>query len=94
MIEFLVSLLIILIGLVCMCIYIVGIALRNASRQIVRMNERLLVLLGTRDGNEVVGRALVASSRKPVKPLKGVSQPKKKVPTNNNTDIVMTMGVK
>ncbi len=93
MIEFLVPLIIILIGLVCMCIYIVGIALRNASRQIVWMNERLLVLLGTRDGNEAVGRALVASSRKPVKPLKGIAKKEEK-PKNNNTGLTLTMGVK
>ena len=92
MVKFLVPLLIILIVLVCMCIYIVGIALRNASRQIVRMNEQLLVLLGQGTVNKSVGRALVASSRRPVKPLKGIAKKEEK-PKNNNTGLTMTMGV-
>jgi len=84
---------VVLLGVVAMTIYVLTVALRDAVRQVAQMNERLLILLGTRDGNESVGRALVASSRKPTKPLPGIviseDQESKKTPP-----FIETMGVK
>lgn len=83
MIEFLIPMGMILLGLIGLTIYILGIALRDATRQIISMNERLMVLFGTRDGGEAVGRALVASAKHPKKVIPGVSgkEEKPKKPT-------------
>jgi len=56
------------------------------SKALVRMNERLLVLLGTRDGGAEVGRALVAAQRPPAGNLPGVAKEEPKV------GVTMTMG--
>jgi len=69
----LISLGIVLLGLLGLTIYVLTVALRDAVRRIGGMNERLMVLLGTRDGGPEVGRALVASQRPPKKQISGVA---------------------
>lgn len=90
--QSLIPMMLILLGIVGITIYVLTMALRDALRQIVQMNERLLILVGTRDGNEAVGRALVASSRRPTKPLPGVATPKKSE-TKQKPPFTETMGV-
>lgn len=46
--------------------------LRLMVKQMTSTNEKLMVLVGTRDGGEKVGRALVASQREPKKDIPGV----------------------
>lgn len=46
--------------------------LRDATRQIVKMNEQLLIVAGVKTGGDPVGRALVASARTPKKDLPGI----------------------
>lgn len=41
-------------------------------KQVISTNEKLMILVGTRDGGEKVGRALVASQREPKKDVPGV----------------------
>lgn len=62
-----------LLGIMGIALLIVVSMFRTVTQQLVRMNERLLVLVGTRDGGEAVGRALVASSRESKKDLLGVA---------------------
>lgn len=92
MLSYLIPLAVLLLGMVSLIIYVLGIALRDVTRQVTQMNERLLVLLGTRDGGEAVGRALVASARPPVKPTPGLAatKPEKK---DDNKGLTMKMGV-
>lgn len=82
--ELLFPLMATLLGVVAMALYVTGASLKEALRQNTRlsnrlaeMNERLMILLGTRDGNEAVGRALVASAKAPVKIIPGVAPNKK-----------------
>jgi len=78
MLDYLVPLFLVLLGVVGLAIYTLTIALRDSTRQIAKMNEQLLVLLGTRDGGEAVGRALVASAKLPKKEIPGVSKKEEK----------------
>lgn len=80
MYELLIPLAMILLGVVAMALYVMGASLRVALHQNTRlsdrlaeMNKQLLVLLGTRDGGDAVGRALIASARPPLKPVPGVA---------------------
>lgn len=82
--DLLYPLMAILLGVVAMALYVTGASLKMALRQNTRlsnrlaeMNERLMVLLGTRDGGDAVGRALVASARAPKKTIPGVAPQKK-----------------
>jgi len=70
--EYLVPGIILLVGLIALVVYVLALAVRNLSSQVTSTNEKLLILLGTRDGNEAVGRALVASSRLPKRDIPGV----------------------
>lgn len=73
MLDYFIPLGFILLGVIAVALYVITMALRDALHQITEMNKQLLVLLGTRDGGEAVGRALVASSRAPVKHIPGVA---------------------
>lgn len=68
----------ILLGTVAVTIYILGVALRESVRRLADTNEKLMIMLGTREGGAEVGRALVASSRKPAKNIPGVAKPDEK----------------
>lgn len=45
---------------------------RSVTRQLVQMNERLLVLVGVRENGEGAARALIASSREPNRGVPGI----------------------
>lgn len=84
MYELLIPLAMILLGMVALSLYVTGASLKVALRQNTRlsnrlaeMNEKLMILLGTRDGGDAVGRALVASTRAPKKNIPGVASQKK-----------------
>ncbi len=53
------------------------------TKQIISTNEKLMILVGTRDGGEKVGRALVASAREPKKNLPGVTKEPPQVKKDN-----------
>ena len=91
MLEYLMPLFMILLGVIAVTIYVLVMALRDCSKQIIKINEKLIIMMGVRDGGEAVGRALVASSRKPKKDLPGVTKPLDK-PTKKG--LKMTVGVK
>lgn len=77
--DYLLPLGMVLLGIVGMTIYVLTIALRDAFRRIAAMNEKLMIILGTREGGGEAARALVASSRKPRADTLGVAgKPKKK----------------
>jgi len=78
MLDYFVPLFLILLAIIGLTVYTLTIALRDSTRRIAKMNEQLLVLLGTRDGGEAVGRALVASARLPKKEIPGVSKKEEK----------------
>jgi hypothetical protein len=78
-------------GLVGLTIYVLAISLRESTKRIADMNERLMVLLGTRDGGEAVGRALVASSKTPRKPISSLAN-KKKDDEKPKSGVTMTYG--
>ena len=84
--DLLIPLYIVLIGMVILAIYSLIVALRQTCRQLVRTNERLLVMLSYREGGERAARAMVAASKlseeKPPKKgsPKGVSEDKQKGP--------------
>ena len=90
-VEALLPLFMILLGVIAITIYVLVMALRNCSNQIIRINEKLIILMGVRDGGEAVGRALVASSRQPKKDLPGVIKTPDKT---TKTGLKMTVGVK
>jgi len=68
-----VLLLVTIMGLIVFCLIS---ALNNSTRQISRINEQLLIVLGTRDGNDATGRALVASAKQPKKDVPGIANKK------------------
>ena len=72
--DILLPLFAILLSVVGVTIYILIIALRDALRQITRMNEQLLLMAGMKDGNIATGRALLASAKRPVKPMPGLAK--------------------
>lgn len=76
MVDYLIPLFLVLLGLIGLTIYVLTIALRDSTRQVSKMNERLLIILGVKDGGEQVGRALVASAKPPAKVIPGVSEKK------------------
>jgi hypothetical protein len=76
-------------GLVGLTIYVLAISLRESTKRIADMNERLMVLLGTRDGGEAVGRALVASHKLP---RKVAPEPPKKKPEPPKEGVRLTYG--
>lgn len=78
MLDYLVPMGIVLSGLVGLTIYVLAISLRDTTKRLANMNERLMVILGTRDGGPEVGRALVASIRKPKKGIAGLAETEKK----------------
>jgi len=92
-IELLLPLAVVFIGLVCLLMYIVAAALRDITRQMTKTNEKLLIMLGAREGVDV-GRALIAASRPPQKPMQGVAAKK---PAEKKKDDskrrVMTVGM-
>lgn len=76
MLNYIIPLGIILLGVIGLTVYVLTIAVREMSRQLVSSNEKLMILLGARDGGPEVGRALVASMKPPKKEIPGVAQPK------------------
>ena len=90
LVEVLLPLFMILLGVIAITIYVLVMALRNCSNQIIRINEKLIILMGVRDGGEAVGRALVASSRQPKKDLPGIVKPKPD--TTAKAGLRMTVG--
>lgn len=74
-IELLLPLAVVFIGLVCLLMYIVAAALRDITRQMTKTNEKLLIMLGAREGVDV-GRALVAAARPPQRTMPGVAAKK------------------
>lgn len=89
--DVLLPLYITLMGLLGLALYVVTAALRDVTRKMTEMNEKLLVLLGTRDGGSEVGRALVASGKRPKKPMPGLSSAGKK-PKKPQEGINITYG--
>jgi len=92
MLDYFVPLFLILLAIIGLTVYTLTIALRDSMRQITKINEQLLVLLGTRDGGEAVGRALVASARLPKKEIPGVS--KKEEKSEEPKGVKFTVGYK
>ena len=76
--QYIIPLGIILLGVIALTIYVLSVALRDTVRQVTEINGKLLLLIGVRDGGAEVGRALVAASKQPVKPIPGLSKPEKK----------------
>ena len=74
--ESLIPLAIVLVGLIGLVIYILAISLRELSRQLVKINEQLLLVAGVKQGGEPVGRALVAMTKPPKKDLPKETEPK------------------
>lgn len=85
--NYLLGLAIVLLGVSAL---ILAITLQKMAQQIVQMNERLLVLLGVRDGGDAVGRALIASAKLPRKDLPGISAEKES--EKPQTGVHMTVG--
>lgn len=92
MLEYFVPISIVFLGLIAMIIYVLAISLRETTKQIARMNEQLMIMVGTKDGNEAMGRALVASAKLPKKGLPGVA--KKKEPEKPKKGLQMQVGYK
>ena len=90
LIDTLLPLFMILLGVIAMTIYVLVMALRNCSNQIIKINEKLIIVMGVRDSGEAVGRALVASSRQPKKNLPGIVKPKPD--TTAKAGLRMTVG--
>jgi hypothetical protein len=76
--DYLVPMGIVLLGVVGLTVYVLAIALRDTTKRLSDMNEKLMVLIGTRDSGPEVGRALVAMNRKPKKEISGIAEPDKK----------------
>ena len=76
MVDLLMPLAIVLLGLIGMVIYILAISLRDVTRQMVKINEQLLLVAGVKQGGEPVGRALVAMTKPPKKDLPKETEPK------------------
>jgi len=64
------------LGVMELTVLVLAKTLRDTTKKITDTNEKLLVLLGTRDGGTDVGRALVASMREPKKEITGVATQK------------------
>lgn len=90
MLELVVPLGITLLGLVALVVYVLAVSLRETTKRIADMNERLMVLLGTRDGGEAVGRALVASHKLPRKVAPEAT--KKEEKPKPRSGLTMTVG--
>ena len=93
--DLLLPLFAILLSVVGVTIYILVIALKDALRQITRMNEQLLLMAGMKDGNVATGRALLASAKQPVRPLSGIAKQKpkpKEKPKDGEPEYKYTMG--
>ena len=84
----------ILLGVIGLTVYILAVALKQATNQITRINEQLLIVIGTKDGNEAVGRALVASAKLPKKDVPGIVDKKKDEPDDAKSGFKMTVGVR
>ena len=78
MFNYLMPLVLILLGVVAVTIYCLAMAVRDAMKRMGDMNKDLMILLGTRDVGPDVGRALVAASRRPKKEIPGVAKEAKK----------------
>ncbi len=64
----------------------------NVVGQVTSVNKQLLISLAGREGKPETLRALVASSKSPRKPLKGIADGKKKDKKPANTDYVLEVG--
>jgi len=91
MLESLMPLFIILLGVIAITIYVLVAALQDCTKQITKTNKKLIIMMGVRDGGDAVGRALVASARKPKKDLPGVAKTPKEPA---KTGLKMTVGVR
>ena len=78
MFEMFIPIIIILLGVIGLTVYTLVMALKDALRQITRMNEQLLLMAGMKDGNVATGRALLASAKQPIHPLPGIASQKAK----------------
>jgi len=76
MVDVLMPLAIVLLGLIGLVIYILAISLRELSRQLVKINEQLLLVAGIKQGGEPVGRGLVAMAKPPKKEIPKETEPK------------------
>lgn len=90
--DYIIPLFIVVMGVISLTIYCLTVALRDAVKRISCMNERLMVLLGTRDGGPEVGRALVASKKPPKKETPGVV--KKNDKKQSSAGLRMTVGAR
>jgi len=72
-IPIVVSLMIILFGTLALTVYVLTFALRDAMGRIARINERLLILIGVRDGGQEAARALLAHTRRPRQSAGGIA---------------------
>jgi len=90
--DILIPFAIVFAGLIAMVIYVLALAVSNLSKQLTKVNEKLLIMIGAREGDGVA-RALVASSKEPVKPLRGLSKGDK-VKDEPPKGVTVTMGVK
>jgi hypothetical protein len=90
--DYLVPMGIVLLGVVGLTVYVLAIALRDTTKRLSDMNEKLMVLIGTRDSGPEVGRALVAMNRKPKKEISGIAEPEKK--PDKTREFKLTVGAR
>jgi len=91
--DTIIPMVLIILGCCAVTIYVLTIALRDATRRISGMNERLMILVGTKDGNDSAARALVALSKPPIKKLSGVAQEgKSAVKPEGQIDVTVGLG--
>ena len=76
--EILTPWIMIVIGVLCLVIYILAMALNKITARLVATNDRLLVLLAHRDGGRDAAQALLTATKPPQRPLPGISTKKPK----------------
>lgn len=89
--DILLPLFAILLSVVGVTIYILVIALKDALRQIGKMNEQLLIMASAKDGNPTTGRMLLASAKQPKKTILGLSKSEEK-PKEDKSPYKLTIG--
>jgi hypothetical protein len=91
-IEILLPVFIVLLGVVALALYVLGVCLRESTRKLAEMNERLFVILGARQGVDTA-RALVASAKEPRRPTPGLAKkPPQRKEEKSKTGVRMTFG--
>jgi pheromone shutdown protein TraB len=88
--DILIPFAIVFAGLIAMVIYVLALAVSNLSKQLTKVNEKLLIMIGAKEGDGVA-RALVAHSKQPSKSLEGISKKDEKK-KENPKGITVTMG--